>query len=207
MGIPLVMKGAQEMARRVANRASHRASSEALKVAILEWARTLVLGGACAAFVILFVAQSYVVEGSSMRPTVSDRDRLLVEKVSYRLHEPRRGDVVVFRTNRKEVLIKRVIGVPGDTVLVKDHAVYVNGQRLEEDYINGQMIAYTQIGPIEVPEGRYFVLGDNRNASRDSRDPSLGLIEEKSIVGRALLRYWPITKAGFVHSHPPYEGS
>lgn len=178
----------------------------ALKSEILEWLRTIVIGGACAAFVILFIAQSYVVEGSSMDPNMRDRDRLLVEKVSYRLHEPRRGDVVVFRTDDQEVLIKRVIAVPGDTVLIKDHGVYVNGMRLEEEYINGRMIAYTQIGPLTVPDEHYFVLGDNRNVSRDSRDPTLGFVEADAIVGRALFRYWPLTRIGVVQAYRAYEG-
>jgi len=184
-------------------RGTHEVAQRALGHEILDWLRTIVIGGACAAFVILFIAQSYVVEGSSMDPNMRDRDRLLVEKVSYRLHEPRRGDVVVFRTE-SEALIKRVIAVPGDTVLIKDHGVYVNGIRLEEDYLNDRMIAYRQIGPLTVPEDQYYVLGDNRNVSRDSRDPTLGLVKAETIVGRALVRYWPLTRAGIIQAFRPY---
>lgn len=176
----------------------------ALSRVVLEWLRTIAIGGACAALVILFIAQSFVVEGSSMDPNMHDRDRLLVEKVSYRLHEPRRGDVVVFKTGH-ETLIKRVIAVPGDTVLIRDHGVYVNGVRLEEEYINGKMIAYTQIGPITIPEGHYFVLGDNRNVSRDSRDPTVGLVKQEDIIGRALFRYWPLTRIGIVEAFRAYQ--
>lgn len=178
---------------------------QSTKAQVTEWVRSIVIAAVCATLVILFVAQSFVVEGTSMLPNMQDRDRLLIEKISYRFHGPQRGDVIVFRVPGEPTLIKRVIGVPGDTILIKDHRVHINGQPIDESYTNGQMIAYTQIGPITVPEDHYFVMGDNRNVSRDSRDPSLGTIESSDIIGRALLRYWPLNKLGFVKAFRPLE--
>ena len=137
-----------------------------------------------------FIAQATRVEGDSMVPNLHNNERLIIEKISYYLHEPLRGDIVVIKPPRKgtEPLIKRVIGLPGDTVAVHDGQVYINDQKLEEPYLvertNGSMNEQL------IPEGYIFVMGDNRNASNDSR--AFGPVPLQDIIGRAWLRYWPL---------------
>lgn len=148
-----------------------------------------------AALVITFVAQSHTVQGASMEGTLYDGQRLLVEKVSYRFTEPHRGDIIVFRSplNPSERMIKRVIGVPGDTVEIRQRVVYVNGVPLDEPYIKGP--TYGDMHPVAVMPGHVFVLGDNRNQSLDSRSPAVGQIPYEAIIGRAVVVFWPPTAA------------
>jgi signal peptidase I len=136
----------------------------------------------------LFVAQSTYVHGTSMEPNLHTDQRLIVEKVSYKLHPPRRGDIVVIAVDTTDVpLIKRVIGLPGEAVQIRDNRVYVNGVMLQETYLDD--IAQRNYGPFEVPPGHVFVMGDNRNASNDSR--AFGAVPFEHILGRAWLSYWP----------------
>jgi len=169
---------------------------------VLEWIQSI--GGAVVAalLIITFVGQSFVVEGSSMLPNLRDGERLLVEKITYRFREPARGEVVVFRHpgDPSKRLIKRVIGLPGDTIAIAQGRVYVNGVALEEDYINGPMVRWQTVGPLVVPADHYFLMGDNRNASLDSRDPSLGFVAKSQIVGRAIVRYWPLPRVAAVEA-------
>lgn len=160
-------------------------------------------GAACvalvlAALLVTFVAQSYQVQGASMLPTFHDGERVLVDKLTYRLRAPARGEVVVFRypSDVRRKFIKRVIGVPGDVIEVRDWLVYVNGEPLHEEYILGP--TYDEFGPIQVPEGSLFVLGDNRNHSEDSRHETVGLVPRNLLIGRALLTYWPPEDLGLV---------
>ncbi len=137
------------------------------------------------------------IEGQSMEPNLHDGEYVLIDKVSYVLHPPQRGDVIVFLRPDEHDFIKRIIGVPGDTVEVRDGRVYVNGQALDEPYLNQptrQNMAVVKVGP-----GHYFVLGDNRNNSSDSR--SFGAISVQDIVGRAWLVYWPPSDWGIVPHH------
>lgn len=143
--------------------------------------------------VVLFLAINAVsarvrVDGYSMRPTLEDGEFVLVNKLSYRFGEVKRGDIIVFHfpMNPQEELIKRVIGLPGDRVTVRDQRVYVNGQALSEPYI-AQTPLYQ--GEWTVTDGHYFVLGDNRNNSNDSKD--WGLLPAENVVGKAILIYWP----------------
>jgi signal peptidase I len=143
--------------------------------------------------VVLFLAINAIsarvrVDGFSMRPTLDDGEFVLVNKMSYRFGEVSRGDIIVFHfpVNPEEELIKRVIGLPGDRVTVSDNRVYVNGQALNEPYI-AQTPLYS--GEWTVAEGHYFVLGDNRNNSNDSKD--WGLLPAENLVGKAVLIYWP----------------
>ncbi|NLM55673.1 MAG: signal peptidase I [Firmicutes bacterium] len=163
-----------------------------------ELVETLLMAGIMAALIMTFVARAYTVNGESMLPTLHHGERLLVDKLSYRFVEPARGDIVVFKypANPKEQFIKRIIGVPGDTVAIKNGIVYVNGIALEEDYIS----APARIGFREqqVPPGTYFVLGDNRNNSEDSRFSGVGFVPKENIVGRAIWRYWPIMEMGIM---------
>lgn len=155
-----------------------------------------------AALVIAFVAQSYLVQGASMLPTLREGERVLVDKLTYRLRDPVRGEVVVFHypSDVRRKFIKRVIGVPGDVVEVRDWLVYVNGEPLYEQYILGP--TYDTFGPVEVPDNTLFVLGDNRNHSEDSRHTTVGLVPRSLLIGRAVLTYWPPTEIE-VLSVPP----
>jgi len=144
----------------------------------------------------LFLAQATRVYGSSMEPNLHTDQRLVVEKVTYRLHEPRRGDVIVLRIPERgpELLIKRVIALPGETVEVRDGNVYIDGVVLSEPYLSQP--TYGQFGPLRVPEGDVFVMGDNRGASNDSR--IFGPVPENRILGRAWVSYWPPDDLGLV---------
>jgi signal peptidase I len=128
------------------------------------------------------------VDGFSMRPTLQDGEYILVNKLAYKFSEPKRGDIIVFvfPVNPEEDLIKRIIGIPGDTVTVQDGVLSVNGAVVDEPYINAPP-AYN--GTWQVPEGNLFVLGDNRNDSRDSHQ--WGLLPMQNVIGRSVLIYWP----------------
>lgn len=167
-----------------------------------EMVETIVISGVLAAFIITFVVQSFVVKGNSMEPTLHNGERLFVNKFIYRFSEPQRGDIVVFKPDGapQERYIKRIIGLPGDTVTIKDKQVKVNGVLIDEkDYTS---VAITNdFGTYRVPEGHFFVLGDNRmpKASSDSRYISpVGYVDSKSIYGKAFITYWPITTTRFL---------
>lgn len=144
----------------------------------------------------IFLAQATRVEGQSMEPSLHNNERLIIEKISYRLHPPKRGDIIVLRPPRRGSvpLIKRVVGLPGDLVEIKDDHVYINGEPLEEDYLSQPTKG--SMPPRLVPEGHVFVLGDNRQASNDSR--SFGMVPYGDIIGRAWFRYWPLDRAGLI---------
>lgn len=170
-----------------------------LNETVQEYLKTFGTSILLAAFIITFIAQSHIVEGNSMQPTLHNGDRLMVDKISYRMRQPRYGEIVVFRypANPHQRFIKRVVGLPGDTVEIKNFTLYLNGQPVTENYINGRM--YGDFGPVTVPEGTVFVLGDNRNNSEDSRYADVGPVPQKLVVGRALFQYWPITRINTVH--------
>lgn len=165
--------------------------SPEVKAELIEYLQAFAIAIVLAAFIITYVAQSFVVEGSSMEPSLYNRERLLVNKLVYRFRKPEYGDVVVFRypANPKRRFIKRVIGVPGDVVEIRDGHVILNGVVLDEDYTRD--FTYGYFGPKTVPGGRYFVLGDNRNNSDDSRYPDVGFVPMENIVGKASFRWWP----------------
>jgi len=162
------------------------------------WMRELVEAVLPALVIVLlvniFIAQATRVEGQSMEPTLHDHQRLIIEKISYHFHSPERGDIIVLRPPQRqsEPLIKRVIGLPGETVEIRDGHVYINGVVLEEPYLNQQTLG-TMAAQL-VPEEQLFVLGDNRGSSNDSR--AFGMIPFKDVIGRAWLRYWPIEDIG-----------
>lgn len=152
--------------------------------------------------VIHYVGQRTMVDGSSMEYTLSDGDNLIVDKISYRFRDPERFDIIVFPFQYKEdtYYIKRIIGLPGETVQIdQDGTIYIDGEILEESY-GREVIRDPGIAaePITLERDQYFVLGDNRNASSDSRDPSVGIIKGKDIIGRAWLRIYPFDKIGFI---------
>ena len=147
--------------------------------------------------IIKYVGQRTVVMGHSMEPTLQDSDNLITDKITYRFRDPKRFDIIVFpfKDNRATLLIKRIVDMPGETVQVIDGNVYVNGYVLEDNYGNAVM---TDPGlaadPVVLKEDEYFVLGDNRNNSTDSRFESVGNIHRSEIIGRAWLRVWPLNK-------------
>lgn len=151
--------------------------------------------------IITFVGQRTRVSGSSMETTLSDGDNLIVDKISYRFGEPKRYEIIVFPYQYEEntYYIKRIIGLPGETVQVMDGYVYINGQKLDENYGNEVMQDSGIAGePITLGEDEYFVLGDNRNHSADSRDDSVGVLHRKDLLGRAWIRIWPFNKFGVI---------
>ena len=145
----------------------------------------------------VFLGQATRVDGQSMEPGLHTNERLVVEKLSYRLHGPQRFDVVVIRVPSQgdELLIKRVIGLPGETVEVRDGAVYINGAALEEPFVE-QTTYPGRNAKVTVPPLYVLVMGDNRTHSNDSR--SFGPVPIDNIVGRAWLAYWPLEAAGLV---------
>lgn len=137
----------------------------------------------------IFLAQATVVYGQSMEPNLHERQRLIIDKLSYRLHEPQRNDIVVLTTSQmNEKLVKRVVGMPGETVAIYDGTVYINKKPLLESFPHDLSIQHYD--PIALPPDHFFVLGDNRSNSNDSR--AFGPVHRSSIVGRVWLRYWPL---------------
>ena len=155
---------------------------------------------ACITFLIIhFVGQRTVVNGVSMQPTLSDGDNLIVDKLSYRFHDPDRFDIIVFHQEDGRYFIKRIIGLPGETVQILDGSVYINGEKLEEHYGNEVMEeAGIAAEPVTLGVDEYFVLGDNRNNSKDSRSVDVGVVHGKDFVGRAWIRIWPFEKIGWI---------
>lgn len=148
--------------------------------------------------VIKYVGQRTVVSGSSMEATLSDRDSVIVDKISYRFQDPERFDIIVFPFQYADhtYYIKRIIGLPGETVYIDyNGTIYINGEVLEENFgleqIKDPGLAYM---PITLGQDEFFVLGDNRNNSSDSRVPSVGNIKKSSITGKAFVRIWPLNK-------------
>jgi signal peptidase I len=160
------------------------------------WLRDLVISLAIAGFVIIFLYQPVKVEGTSMMPGLSDQERIFINKFVYRLQPIDRGDIVVFHYPRdpSKSYIKRVIGVAGDQVRIEDGVVYVNGLALEEPYVPPAYEDGRSYPKVVVPPHAYFVLGDHRNLSHDSRD--FGPVDEHCIYGKAVFGYWPVSKLG-----------
>ena len=150
-------------------------------------------------FLITFVAQAFRVQGTSMLPLLEDSERIIVNKFVYRFHPIQRGDVVVFWYPKDPSVsfIKRVVGLPGETVELRQGVLFVNGIRVSEDYVSTRFRDDESYPPREVPRGYYFVLGDHRNSSNDSR--TWGEVPERYIYGKAYLRFWPLSKIGFIH--------
>lgn len=170
-----------------------------------------------------FLAQAFFIPSASMEPQLREGDRVVVSRTSYRLHDINRGDVVVFpspavpaekeglamrlvhdvlesvalRDPGDRELIKRVIGLPGETIEGRDGHVRINGSRLFEPYLTLDVVT-SDFGPVEIPEGRVFVMGDNRTNSHDSRFPDIGTIDVDTLVGRAIARVWPPARTAFL---------
>jgi signal peptidase I len=166
--------------------------------AMLYWARDLFLSIVIAIVVILFIYQPVKVEGTSMMPALDDQERIFINKFVYRLNFGRidRGDMVVFwyPNDPSKSYIKRVIGTPGDRVEVDHGTVVVNGDALAENYVPPEYRDQVSMPMTQVPEGEYFVLGDHRSSSNDSR--SWGMVPRRYIYGKAVFVYWPLDKMG-----------
>lgn len=167
---------------------------------IREWAVAIIIAVVVIAVIRIFLFVSFQVDGDSMDPTLEDGDRVVVNKFIYDISSIENDDVIVFNSNADSAYVKRVIGVPGDTVEMVDRTVYVNGEPLQEDYVVHQAESYMDnftladlgVEGDTIPEGHYLVLGDNRPISRDSRD--FGLITEDAVIGEVQLRFWPLNE-------------
>jgi signal peptidase I len=164
--------------------------------ALLDWVIVIAVALLVAFLVRTFVLAHFVVDGTSMSTTLHDGDRVFVNKLSYRLHDPGRGDVVVLHEIRGTTdrdLIKRVIALPGETIEMRNCEVTIDGKKLDEPYLDPQVVTPGNCGgdtpPTPVPENHVFVMGDNRGGSLDSR--ALGPIDEGDLVGRAFVVFWP----------------
>lgn len=162
------------------NKSSSREIIEALLIAIV-----------LALVIRWLLFQPFYIPSSSMEPTLQINDRIIVSKLSYFWGEPQRGDIVVFKypLDTKKDFVKRLIGMPGDTIEVKDGLVYINEKVYDEDYLPEDLVINGDFGPVVVPAGNYFMMGDNRNNSDDSR--FWGFLPEDLIVGKSIIIYWP----------------
>jgi len=166
-----------------------------VKDELVAWVKTLLSAAVYAVLIVTFGFQVARVEGQSMAPTLEDQDRLIVNKLVYRIGEPRRGDIVMlyYPLNPEKSFVKRVIAEEGDTVRIVDGRVYVNDIPLKDDYVPSEFRSHDDWGPQVIPEGYYFVMGDHRNNSSDSRH--WGMVPKKYIIGKVQLRWWPVPTA------------
>ena len=169
---------------------------------LLGWIVYIVILVAAVYLLITYVVQRTQVSGHSMEPTLQHGDNLIVDKISYRFREPKRYEIIVFPYAYKEntYYIKRIIGLPGETIQVIDGQVYINGEVLADEHYGKEVMLDPGIAgePITLGADEYFVLGDNRNHSSDSRDPSVGVLQREDLIGRAWVRIWPLSEAGFI---------
>ena len=152
-------------------------------------------------FIVTYVGQRTMVSGDSMETALQDGDNLIVDKISYRFREPERFEIIVFpyRYAENTYYIKRIIGLPEETVQIIDGYVYIDGERLEENYgLECMESAGIAADPIVLGKDEYFVLGDNRNNSSDSRVSSVGILKREELIGRAWVRIWPLNKIGVI---------
>lgn len=165
---------------------------EAVRRELKEWIKALVLALLLAGVLRTLLVQPYRVEGPSMEMSLHNTERLFINRLVYRLHPPRRGNVVVIDLPNEDItIIKRVIGLPGETIEIKGGAVYIDSERLEEPYLDQETL--DTLYPVQIPEDHYFVMGDNRGNSRDSRSLTIGFVPEDRIKGQAVVVYWPPT--------------
>jgi signal peptidase I len=174
-----------------------------MKKEILSWVFYILFVIVLTYVIITFVGQRTMVDGRSMNPTLNDGDNLIVEKLSYRFGDPQRFDIIVFPPQGapEDHYIKRIIGLPGETVQIDtDGNIYINGEILEESYgLETIENPGRAIDPITLADDEYFVLGDNRNNSTDSRSEKVGNVKRSTITGRAWVRIWPLSDIGFLN--------
>ncbi|PYU39008.1 MAG: signal peptidase I [Acidobacteria bacterium] len=167
-----------------------------LRSEIRVWTRDLLIAIGLALVIIVFLYQPVKVEGTSMAPLLSDQERIFINKFVYRFEPIQRGDVVVFwyPLDHSKSFIKRVVGLPGEAVEIRQGAVYVNGKIVPEPYVPPQYEDLSDFGPVRVPKDNYFVMGDHRISSNDSR--VFGPVASRFIYGRAVFAYWPVDHFG-----------
>ena len=167
----------------------------------LGWALYIIIIIGATFLIVTYVGQRTKVSGASMETALHDGDNLIVDKITYRLRDPKRYEIVVFPYKHQSDVyyIKRIIGLPGETVQIKNGDVYINGKRLNEKYGLEKMTdAGIAKDIIVLGEDEYFVLGDNRNHSSDSRDSSVGVLKKSDFIGRAWIRIWPLNSFGVI---------
>jgi signal peptidase I len=171
-------------------------SAQVLRHEVRVWTRDLLIAIGLALVIIVFLYQPVKVEGTSMAPLLSDQERIFINKFVYRFEPIERGDVVVFwyPLDRSKSFIKRVIALPGENVEIRRGVVYVNGKMVQESYVPPQYADVSDYGPLPVPKGSYFVMGDHRISSNDSR--VFGPVPSQFIYGRAVFAYWPVDHFG-----------
>lgn len=164
----------------------------------ISWLRELLIAVALALAIITFLYQPVKVEGISMAPGLNDQERIFISKLAYRLEPVERGDVIVFRYPRDpgKSFIKRVVGLPGETVEIRSQGIYINGVKLVEDYLTGEQGSDMSFPAVAVPPEHYYVLGDNRASSNDSR--IWGPVHRRYIYGKAVFVYWPLEHLGSI---------
>ena len=175
---------------------STRSSHQLLRSESRVWTRDLLIAIGLALVIIVFLYQPVKVEGTSMAPLLSDQERIFINKFVYRFESIHRGDVVVFwyPLDRSKSFIKRIIGLPGETVEIRHGSVFVNGHVIPEPYVPPQYADISDFGPVKVPKSSYFVMGDHRISSNDSR--VFGPVASQYIYGRAVFAYWPVDHFG-----------
>ena len=188
----------QEPANPTQAQSAQTSTSPSLRPELRAWTRDLLLAIGLAMVIIIFLYQPVKVEGTSMAPLLSDQERIFINKFVYRFEPIARGDVVVFwyPLDPSVSFIKRVVALPGDSVEIRRGVVYVDGRRVDEPYVGPAYRDDESLPPVEVKKGYYFVLGDHRNSSNDSRN--WGEVPERYIYGKASFRFWPVSKLGFI---------
>lgn len=178
--------------------ASQEHPPKRLMTEVRNWVRDIVFASLTAVLIVVFVVQPVKVEGTSMEPRLFDDERIFVNKFVYHFSEISRGDIVVFwyPKDTSKSFIKRVIGLPGERVEVRDGVVFVDDQVIDEPYVPSDYIDPLTSDAITIPEGCYYVMGDHRNSSNDSRN--WGTVPSEYIFGKAMLRYWPLSKFGMI---------
>lgn len=159
-----------------------------------EWIESAAIAIALALLIKFFIFEFVLVEGSSMNPTLENGDRLVVTKYQYYFSDPEYSDIIILKYTNSIEFVKRIVAEGGDTIEIKDMVIYVNGKPVEEDYTDESV--YPDYKKTVVPEGSYFVLGDNRDNSRDSRFTDVGFISKEDIVGKVIFRLYPFDKIG-----------
>lgn len=165
---------------------------------IKEWAQVIIVALILAFVIRTFFFEIVIVDGISMEPTLHSGDRVIVQKLGYIIGEPEHGDIIVFKTpeNPKINYVKRIIGLPGDEIKIEDGTLYINDESFSEPYIN-EAVGF-DFDEIVVPEDTFFALGDNRNFSKDSRDPHVGFVPMDNLVGQGVLRIWPLNRVSLI---------
>ena len=178
---------------------------------LFEWIKVIAITALFVVAIRMFIFTPIDVKGASMMPTYEDGDRIIVNKIGKSLHDFDRFDVIVFDGLESEYFIKRIIGLPGDHIEYKDDVLYINGQEFDEPYLDEYKSALNDpgdltpdftledlVGVSEIPNDYYFVMGDNRRKSSDSRDPRIGLVSKEHILGSTSIRFYPLDSLGLV---------